>query len=394
MKKRYLALSTVAASALVIPMTSGVATATESAKHTPTPTVVVSGLNNPRQLALTRNGELLIAEAGKGGNLATISDPEEGDQGIGRTGAVSVVRHPSHTSNSTPHRLVSGLLSAASPDGSGAVGSDGVSAYYLNRISIQETSFPPDALAAISGPTFNGDLIRATGYGTKTRKVADIAGYEAANNPDGQAIDSDPYAVLQVDDYNLVADAAGNSVLKVDKHGHVSTWHVFPNIVNETCLDPSLQQPPPDLPGCQFVPTSMDTDQWGNVYVGGLGGLVPGQGQVVKLSPNGKRVLKTWTGFTSVTGVAINDVGDLFVSQLFATEAHPFNPAVQGVVTKISHNGSRQDVDVPFPAGIITDSPGHVYVSAFSIAPDTGLVDPSSGQALPGTSGQVWRFNW
>jgi hypothetical protein len=43
-------------------LSSGIAQAQSS-----TATVVVSGLNNPRELALTKSGDLLIAEAGDGG---------------------------------------------------------------------------------------------------------------------------------------------------------------------------------------------------------------------------------------------------------------------------------------------------------------------------------------
>jgi len=394
MSKRYLMLSAATATALAVPLTAGVASA---APATPTPTVVVSGLNNPRQLSIGQYGVMLIAEAGKGGTLASIADPEGGTQGIGLTGSVSEVWEPRFTSNSKPKRIVKGLLSAAGADGSGAVGPDGVSAWKLENIAIQETAFPPDALATVpaKAAATNGQLLTMSQWHPRQlAPLADLAGYEATVNPDGQEINPDPYAVLRVGDHWLVADAGGNDVLKIDKRGHISTWHVFDNIVNATCLDPSLQQPPPSKPGCQYVPTSLAMDKHGNIYVGGLGGLVPGQGSVTELSPDGQTVLANWTGFTGVTGVAVSGRGDVYVSQLFAPEANPINPAIQGVLTKISHTGTQTSVDVPFPAGVALDGHGNVYVSAFSIAPDTGLVDPSSGMAVPGTSGQVWRLHW
>lgn len=384
-------LSTIAATAIALPMLAGVAEATP-ASSTPRPEVVVAGLNNPRQLSITDSNVLLIAEAGKGGTLATSTDPEGGAQGIGRTGSISAVLAPQHATNTKPYRIISGLLSAASPDGSGAVGPDGVSAHRLSNISIQQTFLPPDVVPA-QDARYNGQLLRASAW-TKPRPVADIAGYEQRHNPDGQAIDSDPYAVLQLRDYQLVADAAGNDVLKVDRHGHISVFHVFGNIVNQTCLAPELQQPAPAKPGCQFVPTSLATDRRGHVYVGGLGGLVPGQGRVVELSADGRHVLHTWTGFTAVTGVAVNKYGTVYVSQLFADEAAPANPAIQGVLTKISKSGHRSNLDVPFPAGVVLDGRGNVYVSAFSIAPSNGLSDPSTGTPVPNTSGQVWRLHW
>ncbi|HTZ44404.1 MAG TPA: ScyD/ScyE family protein [Jatrophihabitans sp.] len=366
-------------------------TAVASAATTsPTHRVVVSGLNNPRQLSLTGEDALLIAEAGKGGDLAVISNPEEGTQTIGLTGAVSAVWAPQFVNDSTPHRVVTGLISAAAPDGTNGIGSDGVSAQHYSSIDIQETATPDGVTLPPSVEVQDGKLLRSNFTQTPT-VVADIAAFERANNPDGQAVDSDPYAVLKFRDYTLVADAAGNDVLKVDKAGHVSVWRVFDNITTQPCMDPSVQQPPPNLPGCQFVPDSLAVDKQGNVYVGGLAGLVPGQGQVAKISADGRHLLHTYTGFSDVTGVAVNDSGNLYVSQLYAT---PSTPGVPGVLSRVTPNGTRTDTDVPFPAGVATDHFGNVYVSAYSTSPDTGLTDPSSGASVPGTSGQVWRLHW
>jgi hypothetical protein len=105
----------------------------------------------------------------------------------------------------------------------------------------------------------------------------------------------------------------------------------------------------------------------------------------VKLDRNGKH-LRTWGGFTSITGVALGRDGSIYVSQLFAQEANPPSGQIQGVLTRI-HNGTRQNTDVPFPAGIAVDRANNVYVSAYSIAPAGGL-------GGPGTSGQVWRLHF
>lgn len=160
-------------------------------------------------------------------------------QGLGRTGSISAVVLPQFVKNQHPHRIISGLLSAAAPDGSGAVGPDGVSGRSLLDISIQEAAFPPE----------------------------------------------------------VVPDAGGNYVLRVDRWGDRSVFHVFHvfrNIVTATCLDPELQ----------------------------------------------------------------------------------------GVLTKISRNGHRTNVDVPFPAGVAVDKRGNVYVSTYSIAPDTGLLNPETNATV------------
>jgi hypothetical protein len=349
------------------------------------PVVVVAGLNNPRQLDLVSEDELLIAEAGKGGDLATVHDPEGGDQGIGATGAISAVFLPQFAKNTAPNRIVTGLGSGAAKDGSFATGSDGVAARSMHGpIYIQQTWAPPDVVpASLVGQ--NGRLLKARPYGDDLRSVADIAGYEAAHDPDHKGFDSDPYAVLARKHDLLVADAAANDVLRVDKHGHVHLFHVFPNVRSGACATQS--DPDPSHPGCNFVPTSLATDRHGHVYVGGLSSLTPGEARVVKLSADGRHVLRTWGGFTAVTGVAVTHDGTMYVSELFAAEKNPADPQIQGVLTKVRSNGHRSHIDVPFPAGVVVNRHGTVFVAAWSVAPDTGL-------AGPGTSGQVWRLRF
>ena len=90
---------------------------------------------------------------------------------------------------------------------------------------------------------------------------ANISAYEQANDPDGMGVDSNPYAVLALKDKVLVADAAANTVFEVDRHGEVSVFHVFPNIVNDVTTTPNDDgpgyDPTPEFPGAHFVPTSL-----------------------------------------------------------------------------------------------------------------------------------------
>ncbi|MGN6608084.1 MAG: ScyD/ScyE family protein [Jatrophihabitans sp.] len=352
-------------------------------------TVVVSHLNNPRQLDLVpADDALLIAEAGRGGHQATITDPEGGKQGIGFTGSISLVLDPARSAGQRPHRIVTGLLSAGAaeaapgqPVGSGAVGSDGVAANRLGSIAVQETYFP----ANLPANRQNGRLLLTRPYQSQKTSVANITAFERRHDPDGKGFDSDPYAVIDYRGGWLVADAAGNDVLKVSRTGAVSVFHVFPNVTTGPCA--SQYDPKKPFKGCNFVPTSMAADSHGNVYVGGLSSLTPGQGQVVELNARGHRVA-TWFGFSAVTGVALGRDGSVYVSQLFAPQAHPFNPQITGVLTRV-HNGTRQNTDVPFPAGVAVDSHNNVYVSAWSIM-------PAGGAGIPGvdTSGQVWRLHF
>jgi len=372
------AVTVAGAGALIVSLFAGPAGATPTKPGSSKPVVVVSGLNNPRQLSLVDGVELLVAEAGTGGTVE-FQGPE-GPTFVGTTGSVSAVWFPQFVHNTSPHRIATGLISGAAKDGSSATGSDGVSSRHLgDPIYTQVTFVPPDTVSQQVAQRQNGKLLRLKPG--RPKPVADITGFEAANDPDGKGVDSNPYAVLARQGDELVADAAGNDILSVDQHGRISVFHVFPNVTTGAC---AAVADPPGFPGCNFVPTSLATDRWGNVYVGGLSSLTPGEAQVVKLDHTGKHVLQTWGGFTAVSGLAVGPDGSLYVSQLFAPASAPGLP---GVLTKIGRNGQRTNVDVPFPAGLAADAFGSVYVSAFSVAPGTGM-------GVPGvdSSGQVWRL--
>lgn len=347
------------------------------------PVVVVSGLNNPRQIQLVGNDELLIAEAGKGGTIKS-TGPDGEDTYIGATGSISVVYLPQFARHTTPTRVVRGLMSGAGQDGSFAVGSDGVAARTPHGpIYVQETYAPPGALpASLRGQ--NGRLLAANRPYRATHAIANITRYEKMHDPDHKGFDSDPYAVIARKSDLLIADAAGNDILRRDSKGHLHVFHVFPNVKTGPCAH---QADPPGHPGCNFVPTSLATDRAGHVYVGGLSSLTPRQAQVVKLSADGKHVLRTYHGFSGVSGVAVSSKGVVYVSELFGTEKHPANPQIQGVLTRIAPNGHRSHRDVPFPAGLAVSTTGTLYVVAWSVSSENGL-------AGPGTSGQVWRMKW
>jgi hypothetical protein len=370
------ALAVAGAASVAIPF-AAVGPASASPATPPAPVVLVSGLNNPRQLSLGSNGALFIAEAGNGGTFKS-SSPELGTQYIGPSGSISAVSDPATGSNETPNRVATGFLSAASQNGQQATGSDGVAASIDSKaVFVQETFFPP--LPPFFGDQ-SGNLYRVTLKTGSPAAVTNISAYEVAHDPDGQGVASDPYAVLRLTNRLLVADAAGNDVLQVNSAGTVSLFHVFPNITTGVCA--KRFDPTPAFPGCNFVPDALATDGAGHIFVAGLGSLARGQGQVVELNSNGTKVLATYSGFTSPDGLAIGSDGSIYVSQLTASSGGP----APGLVTRIL-GARRTNVAVPLPSGLAIDAGGNLYVSTFSIAPSTGLGIPGAD-----TSGQVWRL--
>jgi hypothetical protein len=322
------------------------------------PVVLVSGLNNPRQLVLLGGRSLLVAEAGRGPQVGVCA--QDGGCSSG-TGAIALVRNV-WAEPPAVERIVTDLFSDAAPDGGFAVGPDGVSARSLDLVYIAMTGGA--SLAATRIDPQLGKLLLS--WHGRLRTAADISAVEAELDPDGLGVDSNPYAVLTLPDgRQLVADAAGNDILEV-RGRHVRVFAVLPN-----------------HDGNEPVPTSLALGPDGTVYVGELNGEHPGTARVWKLSRTGQIV--DWIdGFTTITGLALGPTGVLYVSELFGGAS-----VLPGQVTAVLRNGSRVHYPVPFPAGVAVDLDRHVYVSAWSISDEDG-VDLGSG--VTAAPGQVWRL--
>lgn len=329
------------------------------------PKVIVDGLDNPRQVTALPNGKLLVAEAGHGA-----SDPSgcvgEGEemQCIGLTGRVSVVDPAARKRRSVMRKL----LSAAGPDGSFAVGSDGASRLGKTTYAIVTWGPPEMFPEGVSGKQ-SGKLLRQKRDG-KLRVVADIAAHEAKHDVDGEGVESNPYAVLALNRNKvLVADAAGDYIAKVNRKGKVRVWAKMKEYG----------------PAVDAVPTVLTEGPDGKVYVGELHSEMPGKARVWRYSRKGK-ALKSWKGFTTVTGVAVAKNGTMYVSELFGGDCRfdQIPTCFPGRVVKVKPNGKRSHVDVPFPAGVAVQGK-KVYVAAFSVAPKGGMGGPD-------TSGQLWRI--
>src|SRR6478752_6516047 len=71
-----------------------------------TQTTIASRLDNPRQLSFTPWGDLLVAEAGKGGDSPCRTSPEGGNECFGPSGAVTKI-----DSRGRQSRIITGLPS-------------------------------------------------------------------------------------------------------------------------------------------------------------------------------------------------------------------------------------------------------------------------------------------
>ncbi|MBO0828542.1 MAG: ScyD/ScyE family protein, partial [Streptosporangiales bacterium] len=226
-----------------------------------------------------------------------------------------------------------------------------------------------------------GKLLAVSGQ--STRAVADIAAVELTENPDGTDVNPNPYAILPAGGHRtIVADAGGNDLITVD-HGRTRVLTVFPlhgcgGTFTEQCDGHS-------------VPTSLAWGRGGALYVGELAHFEPGEARVWKVSPWTGRPLGWYgkggtlcrsdtTGFTTVTGVAFGPDGSMYVSELTG------GADGGGDVVRITPNCHRSVRSVPLPAGLAVDRHGNVYVSAFGVSDSDG-----AGGVPPG---QLWRLRF
>jgi hypothetical protein len=233
----------------------------------PSPRVVASGLNNPRHIRWS-DGALYVAEAGKGGlSKPCFPAPEGGpDVCYGATGSITRVK------GDRQRRVVTGLPSVAGPDGTQALGPADVLvqgkrfavAIGLGADPTKRTATPRNArkLATVSAGRFGRPGLKI---------VADIGAYEASANPDGVTPpDTDPAALLHRGNRTFVVDAGGNSLLKVNRHGRISTVAVFP--ATKALAPPFLGLPPGTKIDMQAVPTAAAFGPDGAIYVSQLTG--------------------------------------------------------------------------------------------------------------------------
>lgn len=327
-------------------------------------TVIATGLDNPRQLSVLPNGDLLVAQAGYGGhNPDNCFGKGQNKECIGISGRVTVVH------DGRPADVMRGMLSVAGTDGTFATGPDGASmgpdgTYYAIMAGGDSSQVPPGLPAQQVG------RLLAKSPGGQVHRVVNVSAYEARHNPDGEQIDSNPYSVLALSDKVLIADAAADDILQW-QNGRLSTWAVLP-----------------DGPNFDPVPTTLTLGPGGNIFVGELHSEIPQAARVWMYSPTGK-VLNHWSGLTTVTGVARAADGTLYVSELLGGVCKPdqIPTCFPGRVVRIAPDGTRSHVSVPVPAGIVVDQ-GHIYVNAFSVAPAAGF------GGNPAWGGQIWEIHF
>ena len=189
--------------------------------------------------------------------------------------------------------------------------------------------------------------------------------------------DSHPYAVAGLPDGSwLVADAGGNDILRVSKHGRISTVAVLPS--QPVKLTPALAAEL-KVPACagltyrfEAVPTDVEYRN-GRIYATTLPGGAGGLGSVYKVGWGGS-TSRIATGFPAATNLAVSPSGRIFVVEL---GVGIFTPGAHGPKLVVALKG----------AAAVEWANGRLYASTAPAAASEGA--PPAG---PPTPGHIYRI--
>jgi hypothetical protein len=170
--------------------------------------------------------------------------------------------------------------------------------------------------------------------------IADMIAFEEEFNPDGGVIESNPFDVATLSGRRaLVADAAGNDLLVVDRKGNIDWVATFPQELVSTddikelvgCPNPppefeEICDLPPMMPA-DSVPTSVTIGKDGAYYVGELKGFPAprNESRIWRIDP-GTRHARCGTpgsahckvvadGFTSIIDLNVGRDGTIYVTE-------------------------------------------------------------------------------
>jgi DNA-binding beta-propeller fold protein YncE len=198
-------------------------------------------------------------------------------------------------------------------------------------------------------------VLMGVGGNGKAKPLADLSKHEETKNPDGKVVygirslpdgcevppmlgsypgivESHPYATTQVNGATFVADAAGNTILKLGKNGKLSTLAVLPAqplkitaAVAEVLAEMEVEVPECAIDSTMYlepVPTDVERGPDGKLYVTTLPGgpedpRLGARGAVYRVDPKTGRTTKVAGGLLSPTGVAVDARGTVFVAELF-----------------------------------------------------------------------------
>jgi hypothetical protein len=361
-KRRVVRLAAAAAAVLAL----AIAAATASAQSLPQ--VVALGLDSPRHLTFSADGELYVVEAGRGGSIQCgVSHPALGSSCFGLSGAVTLVRD-----TGAERRVVTGLPSIAGATealGPSDIAFTGSQKYVLS-IGLGGSDLLRAAYgsqAGLLGTLVTGKL-KQDGYSL----FADVLANEKAANPDGTDIDSNPVGLVRQGEGYILADAGGNAVVRASHKGTFTTITALPP--GSALAPPFLGLPPGTQIPTDAVPTSVVQGPDGAYYISQLTGFPfeKGDANIWRVVP-GRPATVFASGLTNLTDLAFAPDGSLYAVEI-ASDGLLNGPI--GALVKINPGSSQHETVVGglfAPYGVAFGR-GAAYVTTCTVCMGGGQV--------------------
>lgn len=312
-----------------------------------TPTVVLDQLDNPRGLEFGPDGTLYVVEAGGTSvNGACVALPR-GESCFSGTGAVTRLRQ------GVRQRIVSGLPSVVEPVGGVVAGPHDIG--FVGRgnalVSVGFGADPAVRASFGAAGASLGTLVRISPSG-EWRVIADVSAVEAALNPAGGAVDSNPYGLLVEPSGSFVTDAGGNSLVSVSANGATGVVTAF-----------APTPAPPPFNQSEAVPTEVERGPDGALYVSTLTGapFALGAAAIYRLDASGTTTVYAG-GFKMIIDFAFDRRGALYVLEY---DSAPLFFGGPGRLTLVRRDGTRVLISstLSTPTGVTVGPDGAVYVS-------------------------------
>ncbi len=305
------------------------------------PTVIASGLNNPRGIYYNADGVLYIAEAGTGGD--TELPGPFGTIKVGGTARVMAVAADGGEAGPVLVNLPS------SEDFGGLIGVNDV--YEANNAIWFTVGIGPDQ------QPFNRALIAVDQKNLRVQQYVEMYGIEATTNPDGDpsSVASNPDGFdISEDGTAYIADSSANAVYSWTFDGGLKLFHVWKD----------------DLP----VPTTVAIGPDGDIYVGFLSAFpyIAGTSRVERYAVDGT-LKETYPNLSFVTTVLVTkDNGVYAVQMADNADDTGFTPN-SGSIVKLSTAGTTPvATGLNYPYGLAQAPDGSFAVSINSAFGDAG----------------------
>ena len=299
--------------------------------------VVVDGLVNPRGIAFDSAGNLYVTEAGNGGPYITLDE--------------------------TPYGAAS-QITMVSPEGERSVVVAGLISYREgNSLGAHAIHVTDESIWVLLGESsdfripFTHALVELDRTTGRVKTFVDLLTAELELDPDGNPNQQSNPVDLEVtaDGTVLIANAGCNCLMAWTPDTGVQIAAVWP------------------FEGDNPVPTAVETDAEGNIYVGFLTGFpFPEGGSRIEKWSNGELV-ETFSGLTAVSGMLVTDDGTIYASEfgVFAQGAG-WGP---GRVVMVSSEGITPVMEnLMFPYGMAQNANGEIFVVTGAIGGQGGAV--------------------